>query len=344
MRVAFRVDASVQIGTGHAARCAALARALTARGHEALCVARHWAGAEDIPLTRLPPGTTAPDADGPAHAAWLGCAQAEDAAHTIEALAGQKVDWLIVDHYALDARWERAVAPHAGRIMAIDDLADRPHACALLLDQNLGRGAGDYRGLVPPGAALLIGPHFALLRPEFAAARPRALARRDGRLGHILVTMGGVDAGGVTGAVLDAIGPLGLAVTVVMGGGAPHLGAVRAQAEQWGARLVVDAPDMAALMAAADLAIGASGSTAWERCCLALPTLALVIADNQREAAAALAAGGAAEVVDAPAALPARLAHYQDNPAALAAMAAAAGAVTDGRGLSRVIDALEAAA
>jgi UDP-2,4-diacetamido-2,4,6-trideoxy-beta-L-altropyranose hydrolase len=341
MRVAFRVDASVQIGTGHAARCAALARALTARGHEALCVARHWVGGQDTPLTRLPPATTEPDAGGPAHAGWLGCSQAEDAAHTLQALKDSPPDWLIVDHYALDARWEGALAPHAGRIMAIDDLADRPHACALLLDQNLGRAAADYQSRVPAGARLLIGPRHALLRPEFAATRDAALTRRGGPLRHILITMGGVDRGNATGAALDALGPLGLDVTVVMGGGAPHLGAVRAQAEQWGARLVVDAPDMAALMAAADLAIGASGSTAWERCCLALPTLALVIADNQREAAAALAAAGAAEVVDAPAALPARLAHYQDNPAALAAMAAGAGAVTDGRGLERVVEALE---
>jgi UDP-2,4-diacetamido-2,4,6-trideoxy-beta-L-altropyranose hydrolase len=343
MRLAFRVDASVQIGTGHAVRCRTLARALAARGHEVAFLSRHWVGAEDIPLTRLSPAITEPDADGPAHAGWLGCAWSEDAQHTAQALAHNPPDWLIVDHYALDARWERVVAPHAARIMAIDDLADRPHACALLLDQNLGRAEQGYQGLVPAEARLLIGPHHALLRPEFAAAREGALARRGGPLRHILVTMGGVDKGNATGAVLDAIGPLSLDVTVVMGAEAPHLRAVRARAAHWGARLVVDTPDMAALMAAADLAIGAVGSTSWERCCLALPTLALVIADNQREAAQALAAAGAAEIVDAPTALPARLAHYRDSPAALATMAARAGAVTDGRGLERVVEALESA-
>ena len=114
----------------------------------------------------------------PCHAKWLGTDWAIDAVQTQQTLGDQVFDWLVVDHYALDGRWEKAMRTHTRRIMVIDDLADRPHACDLLLDQTFGRQMEDYIPLVPEACTLLCGSQFALLRPEFAALREYSLKRR----------------------------------------------------------------------------------------------------------------------------------------------------------------------
>ncbi len=354
MRLVLRADASVTIGTGHVMRCLTLARALRDLGNDCAFVCRDLPGhlgarigAEGFALTLLPapaPGFQ-PAADDPAHAIWAGVQWALDAAQTLAA-AGQ-ADWLVVDHYAFDARWQDAARPPLARLMVIDDLADRHHAADLLLDQNLGRRSADYDALMPAGAERLIGPRHALLRPEFAALRATTLATRVAAghpLRRVLVSMGGVDQPNATGAALAALAALpGLEAVVVMGAAAPALEAVRAQAAAlpFPVDLHVDVPDMAALMAGADLAIGAAGGTAWERCALGLPTLLAVLADNQTAAAAALAASGAALDLgraDAPGfadALSRALAEVQ-RPGTLQALSEAAAAVTDGKGAARV--------
>lgn len=315
MRAAFRADASVEIGTGHVMRCLTLADALHESGAECLFLCRQHnghlldliakRGHEAIALPLHEADWPASDPGLPAHAHWLGTDWVTDAADSSEALAGRYIGWLVVDHYALDRRWEQAMRPHCRRLMVVDDLADRPHDCDLLLDQNLGRRAEDYRGLLPPEARTLIGPHYALLRPEFAALRTESLARREHpELGHLLVTMGGVDKDNATGAVLDALAgcdlPPDLRITVVLGPHAPFLAQVRARAETMPrpTRVLAGVGDMARLMADADLAIGAAGSTSWERCCLGLPTIQTVLAENQLMIADALAQADVAITID----------------------------------------------
>ena len=186
MKITFRTDASLQIGTGHVMRCLTLADALAARGAYCQFICRAHDGnliefirRKGLTAHPLPAGAALPRSPtDPTHAAWLGATQAEDAEACAPILAAQRPDWLIVDHYALDARWERALAPHYRKLMVIDDLADRPHSCDLLLDQTFGRDAADYRPLVPADCRLLCGSHYALLRPEFAALRPYSLQRR----------------------------------------------------------------------------------------------------------------------------------------------------------------------
>lgn len=348
MRVAFRTDASVRIGTGHVMRCLTLADALAERGATCTFVCRHLTDAlADVicarghGLHRLPPAPHG--CDDLAHSPWLDTTMADDAAACAPLLAGLDPDWLVVDHYALDARWTRAVRGRA-RVLAIDDLADRALDCDLLVDSTAGRLAGDYDGLVRDDAPRLTGPMFAPLRPEFAALRAQALARRGGPVRHVLVAMGGVDVGNVTGRVLAGLAGTGLQTTVVLGSAAPHLDAVRAQVSAiGGARLLVDTPDMAALMVQADLAIGAAGSTAWERCALGLPTVLLVLADNQRAVAAGLELAGAARIlgtgdtVDWPARLRGLIGRIDPGQ-----MSAAAAALTDGAGARRVVGMLHA--
>ena len=293
MRVAFRADASVTIGTGHVMRCLTLADTLRALGADCQFVTRDLPGHlgaliadRDFAVSLLDAPSGPAPSGPPDHAAWAGVTWQKDLVDTLAVL--DRTDWLIVDHYALDARWQKGLGDRVGRIMVIDDLADRPHAAALLLDQNLGREAKDYDGLVPDDCRILTGPRFALLRPEFAAQRGRSLTRRGvPQLAHLMVTMGGTDAIDATSQVLralkDANLPEGLRISVVMGSRAPALARVRALATEmpWPTEVLVDVRDMAALMTDADLAIGAGGSTNWERCCLGLPGIVVETAENQ---------------------------------------------------------------
>ena len=359
MKIAFRADASVQIGTGHVMRCLTLANELRGRGHTCRFVCRdllghlsQTIGDAGFDLTLLP----APAADfkvgdnDPDHAAWAGVPWKLDAEQTLAAV--QDVDWLVVDHYAFDACWQKAALCKGAKLLVIDDLADRAHAADLLLDQNLGRLSKDYDDLLPQKTERLIGPNYALLRPEFAALRETSLAGRTERgntVKTVLVSMGGVDLDNATGAILSVLGAqLDLRVTVIMGANALALDLIQAQAAASSGRVevIVNTSDMAGLMAKADLAIGAAGGTSWERCALGLPTLVAVLADNQAEAAVALSTVGAAIEIGSPKASKflAKLADALKRaqvPANLNALSGSAASVTDGRGVARVADALE---
>jgi UDP-2,4-diacetamido-2,4,6-trideoxy-beta-L-altropyranose hydrolase len=286
MKIAFRADASITIGTGHVMRCLTLADRLQEDGVSARFLCRPLDG-------HLGERITARGHD----LAWLPVREslARDAEDSLEALADEAPwDWLVVDHYGLDAAWERVMRGAAKKVMAIDDLADRTHDCDLLLDQNL-QEPGRYSGLVPDACQILIGPRYALLRPQFAAAR-QGLRPREGKVKRLLVLFGGTDAGGATLKALAAIQLLGrpdLAVDVVVGQANPHRAAIEAACRALpGATLHCQVGDMASLMTAADLFVGAGGTSSWERCCLGLPALVISIADNQIAQSVALAEAG----------------------------------------------------
>lgn len=353
MKVVFRTDASLQIGTGHVMRCLTLADALRERGAECTFICREHAGnllalieqREHNALALTACSDLVDFAANPAHAAWLGASWEMDAKQTLQALGPLVVDWLVVDHYAVDCRWENAVRSRTKHLMVIDDLADRPHDCELLLDQNLGRTARDYRGLLRPDTATLIGPRYALLRPEFAKMRGESLVRRaKPQLQQLLITMGGVDKDNATGQVLDALKecalPQDLRITVVMGPRAPWLAQVKAQAGIMSrpTEVLVGVTNMAQLMAASDFAIGAAGGTAWERCCLGLPGLVLVLEQNQREGAVALQMAGAAVLLEACRQVSCVFGGWQPTllQDSMLQMSRASAAVTDGSGSVRV--------
>lgn len=315
MNVAFRADASIQIGTGHVMRCLTLADELTRQGHQCWFICREHKGhlgdlitgkGHSLTLLPAPAAQTPPKNNSTSddYALWLGVPWQEDANQTLDAITPLKPDWLVVDHYALDAGWERTLSSAVDKIMVIDDLANRPHECALLLDQTFGRSAEDYRPWVSDNCQLLCGSQYALLRPEFAQLRPYSLQRRTNpELRQLLIAMGGVDKDNFTGQILHALRgselPSDCRIVVVMGPKAPWLETVQRQAETlpWSTEVKVGVSYMAQLMADSDLAIGAAGATAWERCCLGLPSVMVVLADNQRTIARNLHKAGAAECI-----------------------------------------------
>ena len=266
------------------------------------------------------------------------------------ALANGRWDWLVVDHYRLDARWEARQRASAARILAIDDLADRPHDCDALLDPTLHAAMQErYRGKVPERCRLFLGPTYALLREEFARLRA-ATPPRDRPANRIMVQMGGMDSDNQTAKALAAVERVArrLEVDVVVGLRHPARAAIEQACARPGHRLHVQTPRVAELMAGADLAIGAAGSTSWERCCLGLPAICMTQADNQVALAAGLAAGGAivnlgdagkVSVEDVAGALAALL----DDPARLRGMSQRAAQLVDGAGAGRMRDHLLAA-
>lgn len=310
--IAFRVDSSRIIGLGHVMRCLTLANALRERGDHCLFVMRNHEGnaadivrrqGHDAVMLPFDVANLAQDLSNaqPNHAAWLGAQWDVDARQTLGGINAQPVDWLVTDHYGIDYRWHKALRPQVKNIMVIDDLADRRHDCDLLLDQTFGRDSSDYSRLTPQGCKILTGSRNALLRPEFAELRPYSLARRKiSKVKRILVSMGGTDPQNVTAEVLAALKlsplPDNCAIDVVLGAGAPSIDAVRQVAAEmpWRTSVKVDTNDMAQLMADADLAVGAAGATSWERCCLGVPTIVIVLAENQQMAARKMNEIGAA--------------------------------------------------
>jgi UDP-2,4-diacetamido-2,4,6-trideoxy-beta-L-altropyranose hydrolase len=351
MKVAIRTDASPTMGTGHLMRCLTLADALRVDGAEVtfLCAL------STVPWSRLVEdrrhqirilderGEGLGDGDL-RHSSWLPWGQVADADATATALAGP-ADWLVVDHYGLDARWEMRMRAAGRKVMAIDDLADRAHDCDLLLDHN-PQVADRYDSLVPPTADRLIGPRYALLRPEFATARGTL---HRGVIERIAVFMSGTDPEGSTLMVLAALAESDLRdieLDVVIGGASPHIAAVKAAAERRGRATVhVDTPDIAGLFARADLAVGGGGVAALERSCVGVPSITIAIADNQIPGLEVLRNRGAvahlgdiamvsAEIMSA------MVRRLRNSPAQLEALAETAASVVDGKGTGRIVAAM----
>jgi len=202
----------------------------------------------------------------------------------IEAM-GSSPDWLVVDHYALDSHWENALRTSVGRIMVIDDLADRRHDCDLLLDQNLvAEMQTRYDGKVPASCTKLLGPEYALLQPIYAELHDR-IPPKKGPIRRIFIFFGGADSENITGRTLAAFLDLNrqdIEVDVVIAGSSTHAQSIRQQiAGKANIHLHTDLPTLAPLMAKSDLAIGAGGATSWERLCLGLYTVVITLAKHQ---------------------------------------------------------------
>jgi UDP-2,4-diacetamido-2,4,6-trideoxy-beta-L-altropyranose hydrolase len=295
LKFVFRVDSSSQIGTGHVIRCLTLADALSAEGSICLFICRaHTGNLIDLIAERgyevriLPFKNDAAEhsySSDLGHSSWLGTDWLTDATQTIKFLQSEQIDWIIVDHYALDWRWEIELRKYAEGIMVIDDLTDRRHTCDLLLNQNYGSSESKYQGLVPHICEQLHGPSFALLNPVYAKNR-MILAQRTGNVNRVLIYFGGgADSKDLTGMTLKAFESENLSrihIDIVVGSAYCHNDSLSKIAERRGrVNIHTRLPHLADLMSQADFAVGAGGATTWERCCLGLPSLVISVADNQ---------------------------------------------------------------
>jgi len=297
MNFIFRVDSSLEIGTGHVMRCLTLAKKLKESNNfvEFIC-RKHEGNLIDKIITN---GFNVYELDSTneidsslSHSSWLKATQEQDANDCIDLLRSIKIDWIIVDHYALDFCWESQMNKICEKIMVLDDLADRRHFCNILLDQTFLRNEKDYKELVPQNCRLFLGSEYALLRPEFIKWRSYSLERRkNSSFKNLLVNFGGVDLNNFTEQILDELSvtelPPDIKIVIVMGQSSPHLNRVilKANKIKLDIEVKIDIDNMAELMANADICIGATGTTAWERCCLGLPAINIITAENQKDIA-----------------------------------------------------------
>ncbi|GKV64856.1 UDP-2,4-diacetamido-2,4,6-trideoxy-beta-L-altropyranose hydrolase [Sporosarcina sp. NCCP-2331] len=300
MKIMIRTDASIEIGTGHVMRCLTLAKQLQRHGAEVTFICRNLVGnsiaylkSQNVGVLSLPEMK-----DSTSDIEWISENWKQDAKDTASLLkqSGCKVDVLVVDHYSLDEKWEREFDQLVSSIFVIDDLANRPHKCNYLLDQNYYHNMQErYIGLVPDECVLLLGPDYVLLRDEFieAAKRPRI---RSGKVENLLIFFGGTDPTGETIKALEAVQESEQQfknIDVVVGASNPHKEIVEELCKATpNAQYLCQVNNMAELMMKADLAIGAGGSTIWERCILLLPSIILVTAENQKEVTKAVAEQG----------------------------------------------------
>ena len=358
MIFAFRADASLEIGSGHIIRCLTLANALKLAGHDCFFICRNHLGnlieylnslqwkVLELPTPQHSQITSVVNSQG--YMNWLGVTQADDAQDTLSSLSNhqiQHIDWLIVDHYALSAEWEQALRHIAANILAIDDLANRTHDSDIILDCGLSNTQEHYQQLNKRPVTTLIGPRYALLRPEFAFYRQHLqLPRPTSSTIKLLINLGGIDKDDCTSTILDVLAQSDLSypinTTIIMGINAPHKEKVVNHAKSLPFRneVKINATNMGELMAQHDLAIGAAGSTAWERCCLGLPTIMICLADNQKMIAHELDLAGAAISLNKEEIKPNLESILKSiTPARLLQMQNAALSITEGQGIDLLL-------
>ncbi|MGL5947546.1 MAG: UDP-2,4-diacetamido-2,4,6-trideoxy-beta-L-altropyranose hydrolase [Aeromonas sp.] len=334
--IALRCDAGSELGLGHLMRSLALADTLAARGAE--CVFLCYQLPAEL-RARVAPHRL------------IALSSLTDSA-PLAALAPAA---LVVDHYQLDARWETAARAQCGRLLVIDDLADRPHCADILLDQGPRRRAQEYAPLLSPQVPcqLLLGTRYALLRSEFRALAATRPTRPPADWKRGLICFGGADP---TGACLSALTSLAqtpwltrLHWTLVAGNANRHWPTIATWVADWQAAhpeapltLLPATEQMAALLVQQDVTLGAAGGMTWERACLGVPTVVVPIVDHQAIYADLIAEERLGEVLSLaalaePAAVDAALTRLAADASGVSARSQA---LVDGLGLERVADAL----
>lgn len=287
MNIFIRTDSSIKIGTGHAMRCLNLAKTLKERGVNVCFICNNDKGnindlikSNNFSVYELP-------LNNEIDFEYTEFNWQFDVESTKRILLSQeRVDWIIVDHYGIDEKWERSIRPFTNKIMVIDDLANRRHDCDLLLDNNLYLNMENrYNSLVPKNTIKLLGPRYLQFRSEFYETR-KEIKIRDGTIKRLLISFGGTDETNETLKALKAIKLLSANVEadVVVGSQNENKEIIKAWCvENPNIKYHCQINYMAKLMKLADLSIGAGGTSTYERCYLGLPSLVIKTANNQSE-------------------------------------------------------------
>ncbi|WP_179051282.1 UDP-2,4-diacetamido-2,4,6-trideoxy-beta-L-altropyranose hydrolase [Nostoc sp. TCL26-01] len=276
MNLLFRVDVSTQIGTGHLMRCLALAQAWQDAGGKAVFV---MANIVPVLEKRL-------ISEGIEILKITNQLATKDAETTAMLVNKFNSDWLVIDGYHFDDEYQKIIKSVGLKILFIDDYGHVNHYYAdIVLNQNISADGGLYTNR-EPYTQLLLGTRYTLLRREFwqwqgwQRINPSIASK-------ILITMGGADIDNVTLKVIQGLQLLSdypLEVLVVIGGSNPHYDQLKsaAEASKFPIRLENNVINMPELIAWADLAITAGGSTCWELAFMGLPSLIIILAENQQ--------------------------------------------------------------
>ncbi|NOV00465.1 UDP-2,4-diacetamido-2,4,6-trideoxy-beta-L-altropyranose hydrolase [Paenibacillus planticolens] len=275
MRVLFRADSSLIIGTGHVMRCLVLADELKKHNVHITFMCSDGEGNINEFIN--------------AKGYEIILINNKDQFDNSHCFFEEKVDWLIVDHYSLDESWERYASLYVEKVMVIDDLANRKHFCDLLLDQNLYIDLkGRYNNLVSKDCVKLLGPKYSLLREEFRFNRLGPIKSAN-ESKQVLVTFGGTDPTNETMYVLNSLlefAHLANTIIIVVGKNNPYIREIKDICSHTpNFKLHVQVSNMAQIMAESYFAICSGGTITWERYCMGLPALVITNASNQVEIA-----------------------------------------------------------
>ena len=289
MNIVFRVDSSYQIGSGHLIRCLSLAQQLKSTNNISFICKNLDKNLSFLVKEKgfklfLIKKTSSYNNDKLFHSSWLHSTQNEDANQCIEILKKEAIDLLILDHYALDYRFEKQISPFVKKLMIIDDLADRKHHCNILLDQNYYKNYKQrYDKLVPSKCLKFLGTKNILLRNEFFQVKRKI---RTGQVNNIFVFLGGIDKQNITNKVIQALKDFKFSeVNIVIGAMNTQKNKLIEACQKYNFHYHFNINYIAELMAKADFAIGAGGATTWERAYLGLPSICISIAHNQIQTA-----------------------------------------------------------
>ncbi|MDT0593650.1 UDP-2,4-diacetamido-2,4,6-trideoxy-beta-L-altropyranose hydrolase [Glaciecola petra] len=362
-----RADASDFMGSGHIMRCLTLAEALAKKNVQTTFICRDWPGhmqeqieARGFPVVLLPslPLQAKQQIELSDDTTWLGCDFDTDAQQTINALKTMYsehacVDLLVVDHYGIDIRWESLLQKYYRQLFVIDDLANKSHICDVLLDQTFQRQSNDYHELVPKDSRILCGTKYALLKETFTQL-PVNVINIDTTSTveplRIFIFLGGSDPLNKTAEAITAITAItsiddtnaGIHIDLVLGAQNKHADAISKIIKNSLLKIQVyrNVENMAELMSHSDIAIGAAGTSSWERCCLGLPSLVFVYADNQSMISEQLLQANAVKIWKTAEELNQQVQLLLNDASLRKEMSLAAKKVCDGKGTERVVNAL----
>lgn len=331
-----RADATTEMGTGHIMRCLALAQGWQAEGNQAIflshCESRalrrrvEATGVNFISLDKVHPSP-------------------RDLQETLALVNQLQAEWLVVDGYHFDPDYHHAVQKTGCRLLVIDDTAHLPEYHAdILLNQNINAEHLTY--VCDRNTKMLLGAQYTLLRAEFLAWRDRR--REIPRVARkLLVTLGGSDSDNVTLKVIQALQHTdisGLETRIIGGSANPHLEMLNhtVQRSDGNFQLLTDVSDMPMQMAWADMAVTAGGTTCGELAFMGVPSVLLVLAENQRANAEALGGNGAAMNLGgqgnvAPEQISRAVTQLADSLEMRSAMARRGQELVDGYGIERAL-------
>ena len=308
MRIAFFVDAGAQIGTGHLTRCLNLANYCSKLGHE---IAFYLFSENTLFLEQI---------SKKGFDAFFHKVRFEKHGNKVVKLdsfdekTSQKMmlDFVLsftpticlADSYFLNQYWVQFFKKYVKKIGFIDDQADRKLCGDFLLDQNLDACWEKYKDLIDNNTVAMFGPEYAIMAPEFSELRNKSITRKlSSKIDRLFINFGGSDPENFTEKTIRAIIKCDklkrLKLTIVCGRAYRFEKSLRnfLRYSDFEYECLFNVSNMADLMAKSSIAIGGGGTTALERCCMGLPTLQFIMAENQRQGTLALAEANAVKKV-----------------------------------------------
>lgn len=264
MNIAFRVDASIDIGTGHTMRCLNLASALREAGAKCVFISKNCPGDFNLQIEQQGYEVFKLNERDEVRSFDL----IEDAKTTKALIKNHQIDWLIIDHYKIDKRWQNILRDCCQKILVIDDLADRPHECDLLLDGNVSRSGSDYTGFVPEGCDLLIGPEYLLLDPICHKLKTK---KREGTL----VFLGGGDNQTDLERLIPIVaeGEVPKPVTIILGQSQPNKEKLQSQCKHHKIGCEINPENFKERCSQAELALVRCGLVSYELATFLTPSI-----------------------------------------------------------------------